>query len=119
MIIFRSFGGTAVFEGFDVSANWSFGSIGYPKNYCSKNMIDWVNSPDSVRLDFTCQGKTSVQEVLSSGIISYQSEADYKGLVMVFGSCYYDPTNPFEADLFPFMQAGNFNSEVFNQNLLS
>lgn len=52
MVIFRSFGGVQNLSGFAPTANWSFGSIGYPMNLCSKNIIDW--SQPTVELHYEC-----------------------------------------------------------------
>ena len=89
MVIFRSFGGVSDLKGFDPVANWSFGSIGFPKGICSKNLIDWSTPDEPITMNFQCQGRTQIDDVLSSGVISYSGSADYAGLVMAFGSCYY------------------------------
>lgn len=41
MVIFRSFAGDSAFSNFETVANWSFGSIGFPTNLCSKAPLDW------------------------------------------------------------------------------
>ena len=48
MVIFRSYSGLDSFSSINPTANWSFGSMGYPKNLCSKNYIDW--SQESINL---------------------------------------------------------------------
>ena len=90
MLVFRSFGGVVDFKGYSIITNWSFGSFGYPKALCSKNLINWSDSSqDSIELNFKCQANTQITEVLSTGIVSYSSSDDYAGLVDVFSSCYY------------------------------
>ena len=44
MIIFRSFGSVANFKNFRWTANWSFGSMGFALNLCSKTMLDWSSA---------------------------------------------------------------------------
>ena len=87
MIVFRSFAGLEGFKSINPTANWSFGSIGYPSYMCRKNFIDWEK--EKINLSFRCEGHTEITEVLSSGVVSYENVDDYPGLVNVFGKCYY------------------------------
>ena len=77
MLIFHSFGGVGNLKGYSLKTGWSIGNIGYPSNICSKNIIDWASAEESFVLQFECQATTSVQKVLSSGIVSYDSQDDY------------------------------------------
>lgn len=75
MVVFRSFGGVVNFKGFAWTANWSFGSLGFAQNLCSKAMLDWNES--TITMNFKCEAHTQITEVLSSGIVSYSSADDY------------------------------------------
>ena len=46
MAIFRSYAVTNEISGFTKTAYWTFGSIGYPRNLCSKNLINWSLDPE-------------------------------------------------------------------------
>ena len=117
MIIFRSFAGVRVFNNFSPLTNWSFGSIGYPTELCSKAPLDWSQSGSTgINMVFECQAHTQIRAIYSSGIISYESPTDYEGLVEVFGKCYYDP-DATDAHLFPYMQY--FKAEQFNSELMA
>ena len=91
MLVFRGFAGGAAF---DTVANWSFGSIGFPTNLCSKAPLDWSSTTGNIEMVFECKAHTQISEVFSSGVVSYNSATDYNGLVEVFGKCYYDPEAP-------------------------
>ena len=107
IIVFRSFSGVSHYSGFGATANWSFGSIGFPTNLCSKTVLDWDKYPDGeIKMVFNCEKHTSVSEVFSSGIVSYANETDYPGLVESFAKCYYDEQDS-DAYLFPYMQYFN------------
>jgi len=113
MIVFRAHAGLVSFQGFNPTVDWSFGSMGFPQNFCRKNFIDW--SQTTIDFNFQCQGQTEISSVLSSGIVSYASETDYPGLVNVFGKCYYDPSE-YDANLFPYMKY--FDTTAFDSELL-
>ena len=115
VIIFRSFSGLEGYEGISRMANYSFGSLGFPDNLCSKTYLNWDKS-DGVSMVFTCQQHTQISKVLSSGIISYDSADDYPGLVEVFAKCYYDPTH-YDVELFPYMKY--FDEQKFNKSLMT
>ena len=114
MIIFRSFSGLDSFQSLAATVNWSFGSMGFAQNLCSKAMLNW-GSP-GLELNFRCEGHTQISSVLSSGIVSYSSAEDYQGLTEVFAKCYYDAEMS-DASYFPYMQY--FNADVFNAELLT
>ena len=88
--------------------------MGFSQNLCSKSMLDWSQS--SIEFNFKCEGHTEITEILSSGIVSYDSAEDYQGLTEVFAKCYYEPTMT-DAKYFPYMQY--FNADQFNGELLS
>ena len=113
MIVFRSFNGLGDYAALSPVANWSFGGMGYPTYLCRRNLIDW--SEQTIDLNFHCQGRTEITEVLSSGVMSYEDSEDYPGLSIVFGQCYYDPEG-YSARYFKYMQY--FDSEAFNQEFL-
>ena len=88
-----------------------------PTNLCQKAFINWdqADAGGDIQMKFTCQKHTQVTKVLSSGIVSYQNEDDYDGLVEVFGKCYYKESDP-DADLYPYMKY--FDKVQFEYELL-
>ena len=54
MLIFRAFSGLENFSDITNTVKWTLGSIGYPKNLCAKNFVDW--NKDTIDLHFKCEG---------------------------------------------------------------
>ena len=117
IVIFKPFQGLEDFDNIKLSAKWTISEIGMPKNLCSKNYINWEKS--TVDFHFKCEGNTQIDEVISSGVISFQNTTDYAGIVEVFGKCYYNPDpTAYDADQFFLMEyfdTAGFNSEFLAQ----
>ena len=115
MIIFKCLGGLDDFDNINMAAKVTPGSLGFSKNICAKNFIDWNKS--TVNLNIKCERGTTVSSVLSSGIISYDGPDDYVGLVDIFGKCYYD-FNLLGKDAEKFSLMKYFDSESFNKDFM-
>ena len=69
MAIYRSFDGLGNLEEWvTLTADVSFGNMGFSAPVCSKMPVDWVHDK-SVKMSIGCQRTTQITEILSSGMM--------------------------------------------------
>lgn len=69
MGIYRSFDGLGNLQEYvTLTADYSFGNMGFSGSACGKMPIDWAHE-DSVNLTLTCQQTTEISSILSSGMM--------------------------------------------------
>ena len=114
MGIYRSFDGLGNLDEYvTLTADVSFGNMGFSGPICSKMPVDW-NNDDSVIMSFGCQQTTEITEVLSSGMML---DLGFPGGKQdAVHDCYIDPDNPTLMESFEMSQ---FRTENFNRILMA